>query len=68
MVNIYIGFTVFVDHYSNFDYVHFMYKLYSEATVEANLAFERICDSYGVIALNYHADNGLSETKRFKEV
>ena len=44
-----------------------MYKLDAEATVEARLVFERICNSYGFRVLHYHADNGLFDTTRFRE-
>ena len=62
----YIGATVFIDHYSDLTYVHLMTKLDAESTVNAKLAFERVCDSYGVKVQHYHADNGLFDTKKFK--
>ena len=63
----YVGATVFVDHYSDFTYVHLMTKMDAESTIEAKLAFERTLGSHGVKALHYHADNGLFDTKLFKE-
>ena len=63
----YVGATMFVDHSFDFTYVHLMSKLNAEAKVEANLEFERICYSYGVKSLRYHADNGLFDTNKFKE-
>lgn len=62
----YIGATVFVDHFSDYTYVHLMTKMDAEATVEAKLAFERIAASHGVVVKHYHADNGLFDTKVFK--
>ena len=63
----YIGATVFVDHYSDFTYVHLMTKLNAETTVEAKRAFERLAQSHGVTIRHYHSDNGLFDTKLFKE-
>jgi hypothetical protein len=62
----YIGATVFVDHFSDFTYVHLMTALDAPATVEAKLAFERVLDSHGAVARHYHADNGLFDTAVFK--
>ena len=63
----YFGAAVFVNIYSDFTYVCLIPKLDAEDKVEAKLEFEIICDSYGVIVLHYHADNGLFATKTFKE-
>jgi hypothetical protein len=62
----YIGATVFVDHFSDFTYVHLMTKLDADSTVEAKLAFERVSASHGVVVKHYHADNGLFDTKTFR--
>ena len=62
----YFGATVFVDHFSDFTYVHLMTKMDAEATVEAKLAFEHIASSHGVTIQHYHADNGLFDSKLFK--
>ena len=66
-VTIYVGATVFVYHYSDFTYVHLMYKLDIESIVEANLVIERIFDLYGIRVLHYHSDNGLFDIKNFME-
>ena len=63
----YHGATVFVDHFSDFTYVHLMTKMDAEATVEAKLTFERLAASHGVTIRHYHADNGLFDSKLFKE-
>ena len=63
----YLGATVFVDHYSDFTYVHLMTKMDAAATVEAKRAFERIANSYNVVVKHYHCDNGLFDTKLFKQ-
>ena len=58
---------MFVDNCYDFTYGHLMYKLDVEATVEANMMFERICYSYGVTVFLYHENNCLFDTKKFKE-
>ena len=63
----YVGDTVFLDHYSDFTYVHLMSKLDAEAIVEDKLEFERNYDSYVVKPLHYHVYNGLFDTNSFKE-
>ena len=63
----YEGATVFVDHYSDFTYVHLMTHLDAESTVQAKQAFERESAQYGVRVEHYHADNGLFDSKLFKE-
>ena len=63
----YVGATVFVDHFSDFTYIHLMTKLNAEETVKAKQEFERVAESYGVRIRHYHADNGLFATKDFKE-
>ena len=60
------GATVFVDHFSNFTYVHLMSEMNGEETVLAKLAFERECATHGVSVRHYHADNGLFDTKVFR--
>ena len=39
----YVGARVFVDHFSDFAYIHLMDKLDGESTVEAKHTFESIC-------------------------
>src|SRR5210317_575444 len=56
-----------MDHFSDFTYVHLMTTLDAEHTVEAKRAFERIAASHGVVVKHYHSDNGLFDTKLFKE-
>ena len=63
----YIGATVFVDHFSDLTYVHLMTELTAQSTVEAKLAFERYAKNHKVIIKHYHSDNGLFDTKAFKE-
>ena len=44
----YRGATVFVDHYSDYTYVHLMTEMNAEATVKAKQAFERISATHDV--------------------
>mmetsp|Transcript_41992 Transcript_41992/g.101184 ORF Transcript_41992/g.101184 Transcript_41992/m.101184 type:complete len:1373 (+) Transcript_41992:2978-7096(+) len=62
----YVGATVFVDHFSDFTYIHLMTEMNADATVLAKLAFERECATHGVSIRHYHADNGLFDTKTFR--
>ena len=61
----YIRGTISLDHSIDFSYVHLMIEIKGEATVTANLAFERISHQHGVKILHYHAINGLFDTKVF---
>lgn len=58
----YAGETVFVDHYSDFTYIHLMKDFSSQQTVEANNSYERKAAQYGLRIKRYRADNG-----RFKD-
>jgi hypothetical protein len=63
----YTGAMIFVDHYSDFTYTHLMVgEPTGETTVEAKLAFERVAEAHGVKIKHYHSDNGLFDTKAFK--
>lgn len=50
--------TVFIDHYSQYAYVHLQRTLTSEETLKAKNAFKAHCRRYNVTIENYHADNG----------
>lgn len=58
----YYGATVFVDHFSDFTYVHLMKDATGESTIEAKNAYERLMKSFGHHVRAYHADN-----RRFAE-
>ena len=63
----YSGATIFVDHTSDFTYVHLMERTPdAEKTVESAQAFEQIAKSHGVTIHHYHSDNGLFDTFNFK--
>ena len=61
----YYAATVFVDHYSDFTYVHLMRDTTAESTLEAKQAYEHLLQSYGHKVLAYHADNGRYAEKVF---
>ena len=63
----YKGATVFVDHFSDFTYVHLMTEMNGATTVEAKQAFERLAHSHNVAIKHYHCDNGLFDTRIFKQ-
>ena len=51
--------TVFVDHYSDFSYVHYHSKITTEDSIQAKNAFEAYARSVGVPKIcHYHCDNG----------
>ena len=58
---------MFCDHYSDFTYIHLMTKMHAESTVKAKEAFECLASESGNIIRHYHADNGLFDTKAFKQ-
>ena len=58
---------MFVDHFSDLTYVHLMTEMNAEATVEAKRAFERMAATHGVKVQHYHSDNGLFDTKAFRD-
>ena len=66
-VSRYIGATIFIDHFSDFAYVHLMTKMNAQTTVEAKEAFERIARTNGATVHHYHSDNGLFDTKLFRD-
>ena len=51
--------TVFVDHATDFSYVHFQKSSNAEETVEGKELFERYAASMGHTIHHYHADNGV---------
>lgn len=61
----YRGATVFVDHASDFTYVHMMTALTTAETIEAKHAFERLALQHGVRVRHYHCDNGRFADKAF---
>ena len=54
----YYGATIFVDHFTDYTYVHLMKDTKSESTIEAKNAYESLMKSYGHDVRKYHADNG----------
>jgi len=58
--------TVFVDHYSDLDYVHVHETTSAEEAVQAKEAFENFAADKGVSIKHYHADNGIFASKGFR--
>ena len=54
----YYAATVFVDHFSDYTYVHLMQDTTAQTTLEAKNAYELLLSTYGRKAIAYHADNG----------
>jgi hypothetical protein len=50
--------TIFVDHATDYTYVHLQRDTSSEETLRAKKEFERLARSYGVNIVQYHSDNG----------
>jgi hypothetical protein len=56
---------VFVDHWSDFTYVHLLRAQDSDEVLEAKRAFEATADSHGIQIKHYHADNGIFVAKQW---
>ena len=54
----YYAATIFVDHFSDYTYVHLMQDRTADSTLEAKNAYEHLLATYGRKVLGYHADNG----------
>jgi len=50
---------VFVDHYSDLDYVHLQESTLAEETIEGKRKFEQFMADRSVKVEHYHADNGV---------
>ena len=50
---------MFVDHYSDFIYVHLLKSQTVDESVEAKKAFKAYVESQSVDIKHYHADNGI---------
>ena len=61
----YRGASVFVDHASDFTYVHMHQHLTTDETIDAKHAFEHLVEQLGVRVLHYHCDNGRFAVKAF---
>ena len=56
---------VFVDHASDFTYVHMHQHLTTDETIDAKHAFERLAEQHGMRILHNHYDNGRFADKAF---
>jgi hypothetical protein len=55
---------VFVDHLSDFTYVHLLRTQDGDAVLEAKRVFEATSDRHGIRIKHYHADNGIFVAKQ----
>ena len=62
----YTAATIFVDHFSNFTYVHLMTSLDGEQTMAAKEAYEQFTQTFGVSVRGYRADNGRFADKTWR--
>jgi len=58
--------TVFVDHATDFGYLHLQRSSGAADTVEAKEAFERFASEHGVRVQHYHADNGVFSSNEWR--
>ena len=63
----YYAATIFVDHFTDYTYVHLMKDTKAENTLEAKNAYEALMLSHGHKVLAYHADNGRYAEEAFKQ-
>ena len=61
----YRGASVFVDHASDFTYVHMHHLLTTDKTIDTKHTFEHLATQHGVRILHYHCDNGRFADKAF---
>jgi len=59
--------TVFIDHFSDYTYVHLQETITSQDTISAKKAFEAKCRSMNITVLHYHCDNGRFADNAFKQ-
>ena len=64
----YCGALVFVDHASDFTYVHMHYHLTMDETIDVKHMSERLAEQHGVQTLHYHCDNGRFADKAFVNI
>ena len=64
-VHKFCGASVFVDHASDFTYVHMHHHLMMDKTIDAKHVFERLAAQHGVRILHYHCDNRRFAGKAF---
>ena len=57
--------TIYIDHYSNFCYLHLQKTAGVDETLKGKLAFELYARQHGVHIKGYHADNGVFRANRW---
>ena len=61
------GVVLFLDHFSNFIYVHLISSPTAEATLAAKHAYKRIARTHGITIKRYSGDNSRFDEKGFKD-
>ena len=65
----YYGATIFVDHFTNYTYVHLMRDMTAVSTLKAKNAYENLLSTFGHKVQAYHAYNGrFAETAYVQDV
>ena len=59
------GATTFVDHVSDYVYVHLMQDLTLDETLLAKETMEKVIEQAGIYVKHYHADNGIVSDNGF---
>ena len=59
--------TIFINHYSDIDYVHVQETTLAKDTLEAKAQFECFAQDQGVTIGHYHADNSIFASNAFRE-
>ena len=60
--------TCFMDHKSDFGYIHLCTTTSQEKTLAGKVAFEKLAESHGVKVVAYYADNGRFAKLGFREL
>ena len=63
----YYATTAFVDHFTDYTYVHLMRDTAAESTLEAKHAYEALMMTLGHRVMAYHADNGRYAETAFRK-
>eukprot|EP00957_Ditylum_brightwellii_P170766 12997714-Ditylum_brightwellii.AAC.1 len=53
-----VGATIYIDHFTDWVYVHLMHSLSDKETLKSKQAYECKADSHSVYVKQYHSDNG----------
>jgi hypothetical protein len=61
--------TIFVDHFTDYTYIHLMQGTTAESTLEAKNSYKHLLNTFGHKVLTYYADNGrFAETNFVQDI